>query len=154
MLMTRFFVYMMEVLAAHEPHVTLLDVWHRVQTSNAINDVLVGSDALFEWGGSKAASGEPVVTEFMSTRSTGAIQLSHTYRDTENVLLTIADEQGDRARIRQMLQEPGYVPESLFYMFAGRPDRILLRPPVQMPQDVWDEMRAGRFAKGDRKYKR
>ena len=73
-----------------------------------------------------------VIQEFMSVRSTGAIQLAHTYRDTENILLTIANEQGDGARIRQLLRAPGYVPESLFYMFAGRPDRILLRPPVEI----------------------
>jgi hypothetical protein len=147
MLMVRFFVYMMEVLAAREPHVTLLEIWHRVQTSNAINDVLAGSAPLWEWGGSTTASGLPVVSEFMLTRSRGAIQLGHVYRDTENVLVAIADEQGDGARIRQLLRAPGYVPESLFYMFAGRPDRILLRSPVEMPQEVWDEMRGGRLTK-------
>jgi hypothetical protein len=100
---------MMEVLAAREPHTSVLQVWHRVQTSNAINDFLSGSDALHRWGASRAASGLPVIKEFMSVRSTGAIQLGHTYRDTENILLTIADEQGDGARIRQLLRAPGYV---------------------------------------------
>jgi hypothetical protein len=141
MLTVRFLLYVMEVRAGREPHDTLLDVWHRVQTSNAINDILDGSASLHEWGLSKAPSGLPILTEFMMVRSPGAIRLGEVYRDTERVLATIADEQGEGARIRALFRSPGYVPESIFYLFAGRPDRVLLRPPAQMPRDAWDEMR-------------
>ncbi len=42
-LMMRFLVYIAEVLAGREQHPTLLDVWQRVQASNAVNDVLSGN---------------------------------------------------------------------------------------------------------------
>jgi hypothetical protein len=29
--------------------------------------------------------------------------------------------------VRNWLRNPGYVPESLFYVFAGRPDRVFVR---------------------------
>lgn len=128
MLMARFFVYIMEVLAQREEHSTLLEVWHRVQTSNAINDVLSGSPSLHSWGRSLASSGRPVLVEFMSVRSTGRLRMGHIYEDTERVLAEIADEQGNGERVRNWFKSPGYVPESLFYVFAGRPERIYLRP--------------------------
>lgn len=57
-LMMRFLVYLAEVLAGREQHPTLLDVWQRVQASNAVNDVLSGNRHLQAWGTSLAASGE------------------------------------------------------------------------------------------------
>ncbi|MFI5913385.1 CHAT domain-containing protein, partial [Dactylosporangium sp. NPDC051541] len=131
MLMMRFFLYIAEVLAGREQHSTLLDVWHRVQTSNAINDVLDGGRLLREWGLNPAASGSPVLVEFMATRAAGQLRAGHIYADTERVLAEIADDQGIGGRVRNWFQRPGYVPESLFYAFAGRPDRIHLRSLAQ-----------------------
>ncbi len=49
------------------------------------------------------------------------------------MLVEIADERGDGDRVRALLKSPGYVPESAFYVFLGRPDRIFLRFPIQLP---------------------
>jgi hypothetical protein len=136
MLMMRFLLYITEVLAGREDHSTLLDVWHRVQTSNAVNDVLSGSPSLHRWGRSPAASGLPVIQEFMAVRSTGQLRRGHIYADTERILAEIADGQDIGARVRNWFRRPGYVPESLFYVFAGRPDRIYLRPLVKTVQDL------------------
>lgn len=127
-LMVRFFVYISEVLAARESHLTLLDVWQRVQMSNAVNDVLRGNPRLAEWALSPTASGSSVLEEFMRTRSTGRLRPAHIYADTEQVLGEIADELGDGTRVRGWFRQPGYVPESLFYLFAGCPERVYLRP--------------------------
>ncbi|MFF7733604.1 hypothetical protein [Streptomyces sp. NPDC007984] len=62
----------------------------------------------------------------MRSRATGRLRLPHAYEDTERVLGEIADEQGRGNRVRNWFRRPGYVPESLFYLFAGRPDRIHL----------------------------
>ena len=132
-LMGRLFVYVTEVMAQREEHATLLEVWHRVQTSNAINDILNGSNSLHSWGRSMAASGRPVLVEFMSVRSTGQLQMGHIYKDTERVLGAIADDQGEGERVRNWFRSPGYVPESLFYLFIGRPEHIYLRPRVPGP---------------------
>ena len=126
-LMARFFTYIGEVLLGREDHGTLLEVWHRVQSSNAVVDVLNGSDTLRRWGfETLAASGEPVVKEFMGGRAAGVLRQGHVYADTEDVLESIANEQGMGAKVRGWFRSPGYVPESLFYFFSGVPDRIVL----------------------------
>lgn len=137
MLMVRFFVYITEVLAQREELSTLLEIWHRVQTSNAVNDILNGSDNLRAWGSSLAPSGHTVLEEFMRVRSTGQLHSGSIYKDTERVLGAIADDQGNGDRIRNWFRSPGYVPESLFYVFAGRPEHIYLRsriPRRSMPK--------------------
>jgi hypothetical protein len=45
----------------------------------------------------------------------------------ERVLGEIAEDRGQGARVRNWLRNPGYVPESLFYVFAGRPDCVFVR---------------------------
>ncbi|MFJ1742467.1 CHAT domain-containing protein [Streptomyces microflavus] len=125
-LMIRFLVYVAEEIAKPGQFATLLDVWHHVQTSNAVNDILTATPKLRRWAGSPTPNGRPVIAEFMATRATGRIRRGHVYEDTERVLGEIADDQGQGLRIRNWFRRPGYVPESLFYVFAGRPDRIFL----------------------------
>ncbi|MGK5441802.1 CHAT domain-containing protein [Micromonospora sp. URMC 105] len=125
-LMMRLFVYISEVLDGREEHGTLLDVWHRVQTSNAVNDVLQGNRSLQSWASSATPSGLPVLQEFMVNRSSGRLRRAHIYADTEGLLAEIAEDQGMRNRVLNWFRNPGYVPESLFYILAGRPERIYM----------------------------
>jgi hypothetical protein len=124
--MCRFLVYLAEEIAKPGQFATILDVWHHVQTSNAVNDILDGSPNLRAWATSTTINGHPVIVEFMNSRASGRLRLPHVYEDTERVLGEIADEQGQGDRVRNWFRRPGYVPESLFYVFAGRPDRIHL----------------------------
>lgn len=128
LLMVRFLLYIREALSRREEHSSLLEVWHRVQTSNAVNDVLGGSRSLRAWATSATASGRSVIEEFMIAESAGRLRTGRIYDDTEYVLGEIADNQGNGARVRNWFERPGYVPESLFYVFAGRPERVYLRP--------------------------
>ncbi|MFG3429380.1 CHAT domain-containing protein [Streptomyces californicus] len=125
-LMIRFLLYVAEEITKPGQFATLLDVWHHVQSSNAVNDILAATPKLKRWAGSPAPSGRPVRVEFMAHRAAGRIRRAHVYEDTEQVLGEIADDQGQGLRIRNWFRRPGYVPESLFYVFAGRPDRIFL----------------------------
>jgi hypothetical protein len=131
MLMVRFFVYIGEVLLGRESHNNLLEAWHRTQASNAVNDVLQGSPGLQRWGMSSAASGRSVLVEFMSHRSTGRLRHGNVYADTEEVLGEIADAMGSGEQVRNWFRRPGYVPESLFYLFIGRPDIIYFNDPFK-----------------------
>ena len=124
-LVVRFLVYMQEVLAGREAHTTLLEIWHRVQTSDASS--YSGSAALQGWGLSEAPSGLPVLTEFMRSRSAGRLRLPHIYADTEEVLGEIADDQGEGSEFGTGLSTGSS--QSLFYLFAGRPERVYLRSP-------------------------
>ncbi|KOU13191.1 hypothetical protein ADK51_35590 [Streptomyces sp. WM6368] len=124
-LMARFLIYLAEEIAKPGQFATILDVWHHVQTSNAVHDILDGSPSLQAWASSATSSGRSVITEF-KIRASGRLRRPHIYEDTERVLGEIADEQGRGDRVRNWFRRPGYVPESLFYVFAGRPDRIYL----------------------------
>ncbi|MCL7428142.1 CHAT domain-containing protein [Streptomyces sp. YS415] len=126
-LMARFFINIAVASGQAEEHPTLLEIWHRVQSSNAVNDVFAaGSQSLSAWGRSLMPNGETVLSDFMLNRSRGRLRPPHIYEDTETVLGEMADDQGQGARVRNWFRKPGYVPESLFYLFAGMPDRILI----------------------------
>ncbi|WP_344290593.1 CHAT domain-containing protein [Streptomyces synnematoformans] len=136
MLMCRFLVYLAEEIAKPRQFDTILDVWHHVQTSNAVNDILDGSPSIRAWATSATINGQPVIVEFMSSRATGRLRLPHVYEDTERVLGEIADEQGLGDRVRNWFRRPGYVPESLFYVFVGCPERIHLSSLGQQIEQV------------------
>jgi hypothetical protein len=91
--------------------------------------VLHGSPSLEAWGASRAPSGRTVLEEFMAVRSANRLRTGNIYDDTETVLAAIADEMDLGDRVRNWFRNPGYVPESLFYAFAGSPERIHLRTP-------------------------
>jgi CHAT domain len=124
--MMRVLLYMAEVLAGREEHHTFLEVWHRVQAGNVINDVLQGNALLNAWA-LDASYGQSVLTEFMTTRSTGNLRNSHVYQDTERVLLEIAADRGMESQIATWLRSPGYLPESAMYAVLGDPHQIHLR---------------------------
>ncbi|MFC8719895.1 CHAT domain-containing protein [Kitasatospora sp. NPDC057198] len=126
MLMIRLLVYLAEEIAKPGQFATLLDVWHHVQTFNAVNDILTATPKLKKWAVSLTPAGRPVAVEFMANRATGQIRRAHVYEDTEQILGEIADAQGQGPRIRNWFRSPGYIPESLFYVFVGRPDRIFV----------------------------
>lgn len=134
-LLARFFLYLAETLAKRESFSTLLDAWHFVQMSNAVNDVLNGSPSLSEWGLRRHADGGFVLEEFMQVKSAGQIRRGHVYSDTERILAQIASEQGIGDRVRNWFRRPGYVPETLFYVMAGKPERVYLSDPGMTAED-------------------
>ncbi|WP_290050080.1 hypothetical protein [Amycolatopsis solani] len=123
---TRLLIYIAESLANREPHTTLLDAWKHVQSSNAINDIVNSGSRLREWLLSREAGEPSVLEEFMLSRSMGRLRAGSIYEDTEQILVEMADERGMGAKVRQWLRKPGYLPESLFYIFSGSPERIYI----------------------------
>jgi hypothetical protein len=130
LLMARLFLYLAETLVTRESFATLLDAWHFVQMSNPVYDVLNGSEALYDWGVTRSADGRSVLAEFLGVRSAGQLRRGNLYRDTERVLGEIADDQGLGDKVRNWFRRPGYVPETLFYVMAGKPERIYLSDPT------------------------
>lgn len=124
-LIARFLVCISEVLAGNEKHLTLLDVWRRVQSTNVIFDAL--HENPIHGTSRRAENRQAVSTEFMTQRSVGRLRAGDVYADSEEVLAEMADDRGVGERVRGCLKSPGYLPESLFYVFAGRPERIYLR---------------------------
>ena len=63
-LMQRLFVYMTEVLAGREDHRSVREVWHRVQTSNAVHDVTSGHPMFQEWFMTRPPAAVPPRTKY------------------------------------------------------------------------------------------
>jgi hypothetical protein len=130
-LMSRLFLYLAENLTKRETFSTLLDAWHHVQVTNAVHDVIDSNNLLQNWGYRGDPEDSPIA-KFKLDRSLGRIRRGHLYSDTEAVLGEIAGEQGVGDKVRNWFRNPGYVPESLFYVFAGAPDSIYLHDPDSM----------------------
>lgn len=132
-LTVRLFVYMTQSVEGGEPHATLIDAWRRTQSLHALLDILHGNTGLSAFGSEMTPRGSPVLTDFMTRASVGRLRPHHIYDDTEEVLVELADEIGAGATVRSLLKSPGYVPESAFYTFIGRPERVLLQRPQWAP---------------------
>jgi hypothetical protein len=135
LLMARLFLYLAEALARRESFSTLLDAWHFIQMSNPVYDILHGSKALNDWGLTRVADGNSVLGEFLDVKSRGQLHRGNLYLDTERVLGEIADEQGIGDKVRNWFRRPGYLPETLFYVMTGKPERVYLREPSMTAVD-------------------
>ena len=118
-----------EAIQGRELYRTVADVWHHTITSNAVNDITHANAGIRQWALSQ--NGElTVIEKFMQQRSVGRIRLGHVYKDTEDVLLEMAREDGIEEKFTQWIHNSGYVPESLFYSMIGWPERIILHDPI------------------------
>ena len=125
----RLFIYMTLAASGREPYRTLIDVWRRTQAGNAVLDILYGNPHLEKWAGTQTRRGTPVLTDFMQRASVNRVRSNHAYVDTESVLVELAREMGVEEQVQTWLRSPGYVPESAFYAFVGRPEQVFLQPP-------------------------
>jgi hypothetical protein len=123
-LMARFFANVAEALQGRGPGKTLETVWNFTATSNAVNDILRGNKGLSMWARS-IKDGKSVIGEFMLERSRHKLRGDHIYEDSEAILAEIARDRGIEAKFRAWMINPGYLPESLFYVVMGWPDRIV-----------------------------
>jgi hypothetical protein len=130
LMMARLFLYLAETLVRRESFSTLLDAWHFIQMTNPVYDIIRGSKALSDWGQTHVTDGNSVLGEFLDVRSKGQLHRGNVYLDTERVLGQIADGQGVGDKVRNWFRRPGYLPETLFYVMAGKPERIYLREPA------------------------
>lgn len=127
-LMARFFANIAEALKGRMPQTTLAEVWQFTQASNAFNDILRGNASLQKWA-VEIEDRKSVTEEFMLHRSRGRLRPSHMYRDTEAVLRDIAKDRGILDRFNAWINSQGYLPQSLFYVVLGWPDRVIFHDP-------------------------
>ncbi len=128
-LMARFFGRLSEAIQGSSELRTFEEVWHFTSASNAVNDVLSGNEAMLRWATDRK-DGRSVIEEFMLERSVGRLRGSHIYYDTEAVLSEIAQDRGIGDRFRSWMVSQGYLPESVFYVVMGWPERIVFYDPV------------------------
>ena len=129
LLMTRFFANIVAVLNGEMPMRTIEDVWHFTVTSNAFNDILDGNMNMSNWA-HEGDLEQTVIYEFMQKRSAGRLRKGHIYKDSEKILLEIAQEHGIESKFLAWMKFPGYIPESIFYAVIGWPERIILNDAI------------------------
>jgi len=127
-LMVRYFVYIIESILGNEPHLTILDAWHRTVAGNAFNDILNSSEWLREFRMMKVNQ-MSVVEYFMTVKSKNRVTLANVYEDSIAVLSDIAGEIGPKtkAKFDAVIANQGVVPHSIFYQFLGYPESVYLR---------------------------
>ena len=125
LLMVRLFTYIMETIRGNEHHRAIDEIWHRVASSNAVNEVLSASKRIQRWA-MQGSDERSVITEFMLKRSPGNLRLRHIYQDTEAILQQLAQERGLGEHFRSTMRSQGYLPESILYTLLGRPDRVVV----------------------------
>jgi len=125
-LMTRFFMYIAEALNGDFSLRSIDEVWRHTATSNAVLDVILGARKAADWMW-KEWKGRYGIKEFMDSRSAGGrLRNSHIYKDTEEIMQEMADERGKGPAFRAWLANQGYLPESIFYVFLGYPERFVI----------------------------
>jgi hypothetical protein len=122
----RFLLYVSEAMQQQCDRHTIMDIWHHTVTSNVVNDIVYAHPWLERWTHG-THGGRVVIEEFMSRRSVGRLRLGHIHRDTEQILLEIATEDGVETEFTRFVHELGYVPESLFYFLIGWPERLVVK---------------------------
>ncbi len=124
-LINRFFVYLHETLSGNEPYRNVGEVWHWVQRSNAVHDI-ASSSIRFESWFMERRDGRPSPQEiFKSSEWSRRLRKGHFYKDSEKLLIEIAEELGDGPLVTSWIRS-GYIPETTFYSMLGRPENILL----------------------------
>lgn len=124
-LMVRFFIYIAETLDGSSPSRTIDEVWQFTTTSNAVLDITLGARSAGDlmW---RKWNGRFGIEEFMKSRSVGRLRRGHVYADTEAIMQEMADERGKGAAFKAWLTNQGYIPESIFYVFLGWPERFVV----------------------------
>ena len=123
LLMVRFFINAAEALRGARPDGRVDTSWNWTQASNAVNDIVNANAAIREWA-HEHSQGCSVIEEFMNNKSRDRLRLAHIYKDSEELLIEIGRDLGDDRRVRAWLAG-GYLPESLFYVMLGWPERLV-----------------------------
>ncbi len=124
-LMLRFFIYIAETLEGNYPLRSIDKVWQFTAASNAVLDVTWGARRVAKWMFNRW-NGRHGLEEFMLNRSVGRLRSGHIYADTEAIMREMAMERGKGAAFNAWLSNQGYIPESIFYVFLGWPERFVV----------------------------
>jgi hypothetical protein len=121
--MVRLFSVMAKAITGELQLRTLRDAWLATHASNIAADILHASPVLHTWS---VLEWDWLTDRTIEWENTGRISNRHLYRDTEKLLAECAAQRGLGAEFDEMMKT-AYLPESLFYMLCGRPERIILR---------------------------
>jgi hypothetical protein len=124
-LFMRLLIYMNEAREGRKLLRTFADVWHEVIVTHHVFDIL---HSVSRTTAARDLDVEALRLRFMTTPL--ATRGTHTYQDALARLEEIADEFGQKQAFKRAIGENGFLPESLFYMVIGWPEKIALNSPI------------------------
>lgn len=124
-LFMRLLIYMNEAREGRKQLRTFADVWHEVIVTHHVFDIL---HSVSRTSAARDLDVEALRLRFMTTPL--HIRGTHTYQDALSRLEEIADEFGQKRAFKRAIGENGFLPESLFYMVIGWPEKIALNSPI------------------------
>lgn len=137
LLMSRLLVNLSEVYEGRVRAESLLELWHHVQSTHLINDILASNRKLQAWAMKPKSEMDAPLLEFMSGIGKHVtLRRTTMYQDTIDRLLFVAERLGDLKQVRAWLPKR-FVPEAAFYQLVGKPDRVIFTsPPTQLPRQA------------------
>ena len=126
-LMIRLFTYIVEAQKGSEQYKTIADAWCGVVATNAIHEISVASEGLYNWLYEDRAGKDTRITEFQMQRCVGRLSTQNVYQDTIEIIKEMLYEEGMDGKFDNVLSDKEYYPESYFYQMVGYPENIFLR---------------------------
>ncbi|HWO24788.1 MAG TPA: hypothetical protein VNO30_38870 [Kofleriaceae bacterium] len=124
-LFMRLLIYMHEAERGRMQLRSFADVWHNTILTHHVFDILHSVSRTKE---SKHLDLEALRSRFMTTPL--EMRRTHAYQDALLRLEQIADEFGQKRALKRAIGDNGFLPESLFYMVIGWPEKIILNSPL------------------------
>lgn len=126
LLLARLFSYIVDSLNGDTRFRTFAELWHFVSGSNALHDILSGNSQMDHWANTGRDAISSVQGEFKMKASIGRLRGGHLYEDSINILRDIATQRKMSSKFKAWINT-GYLPETLFYLVLGFPDKLFLK---------------------------
>lgn len=127
MLTQRFFYYISEVIDGHHLCYDLSEAWMRIINANVFSEILTSTNKLEKWFITKNKDGKTPYEQYFEKVTESGINRNEIHNKTIEYLLEIAEKDGMKKYLQSVLSSKGYIPESLFYIFSGYPEKVILK---------------------------
>ncbi|MGG2028089.1 SEC-C metal-binding domain-containing protein [Gottfriedia sp. S16(2024)] len=128
----RLFLYISETLQGLHDCLDLAEAWKRVINMNISFSILNSTKKLANWSLTKNVENlTPYEKYFEMMRKEGE-KPGGIHLQTVDILKEIADEFEMKEYLEIVLERSGYISESIFYIFSGYPEKILIQPKLWM----------------------
>ncbi|PFT03207.1 hypothetical protein COK59_28725 [Bacillus thuringiensis] len=124
----RLFFYISETLQGQHDCLDLADAWKRVMNANISSSILNSTKKLAKWSLTKNEANKIPYEEFFEKLREEGEKPGEIHLQTVSILKEIADKSGMKEYLEIVLERNGYISESIFYIFSGYPEKVLIQP--------------------------
>ncbi|MDV6377128.1 SEC-C domain-containing protein [Sporosarcina sp. GW1-11] len=127
LLIQRFLYYISEVIDGKHMCYDVTDAWMRVINANIVSEIMTSTKKLTKWSVTKNRNNKTPFEEYAEKVKKLPPDVGHFHRQTIDIVLEIAQQDGLKDHVQAVLQSKGYVSESAFYIWSGYPEKIHLQ---------------------------